>query len=362
MKRILCLILALMLLIPAAYADVTELPTITVTLSANAVKVGDTVRVTASVKDAPTCASYHIIYAYDTAVLKPIEGKNLYTSGMFTTNLNPKQKGTISTVAADSNKVIAGDLPIFYTDFEVIAAPAEGTTTPLTFTKLEFYTPELEKLVNIKSEPCSIPIISTEKPADPEENTPADPTPTPDPTPDVDAPVVDTPVVDTPVVDTPIVDTPEVDAPVVDAPEVDTPSAEENTETVAPETVPALPEDSEGEDPTGNWEFNEEKQEVTLTDPEGGNKTYTYAPIIDPETNQQAGVIIYDENGKEAGKLKVEKDESGKLQVLKEFIDTASDPSPLFFILPIALAVLVGGGLIAFYVIKQKKAVASHEE
>ncbi|MBQ7090153.1 MAG: hypothetical protein IJN82_03465 [Clostridia bacterium] len=351
MKRILCLILALLMLVPTAYADVSELPPIIVSLSAGAVKVGDTVRVTTSVKDAPLCASYHIIYSYDTEVLKPVEGKNLNTGGLFTTNINPTKKGTINTVAADAKKVIEGNLDLFYTDFEVIAAPKSGQTTSLEFTYLEFYTPQLELLVNVRSEPCAIPVIGAPKPVEPENNTPEQPS-EPE-TPEEPAPSDPIPVPDTPV------DTP-VDDPVATPPAEDTVGGS-TEETEEPEELPTLPQDSEGKDPTGDWEFDEEKQEVTLTTPEGEDKTYTYQPIIDPETNQQSGVVIYDEDGKEAGKLKVEKDESGKLNVLKEFIETAADPSPLLFILPIALAVLIGGGLVAFYVIKQKKAPKAEE-
>ncbi len=357
MKRILCLILALLLLTPSVYADVTDLPTMTVTLSANAVKVGDTVRVTASVKDAPICASYHIIYSYDTAVLKPIEGKNLYTGGLFTININPKDKGTINTVAADSKKVIEGNLPIFYTDFEVIGTPAEGSGTPLKFTKLEFYTSNLEKVVNLRSEPCTIPIIGTGTTQPPEKNenetenetetenkpeleTPADP----------DKPLPGDPELIDPAPSAPVTGTTTPEPENSGSTTGNTPSTE-----VDVEITPVMPEESEGEDPTGDWEFNEEKQEVTLSDPDGDETTYTYEPIIDPETNQQSGVVLYDKDGNEAGKLQVEKDENGKLQVLKQFLPKA-DLSFLYFLIPIALAVLACGGLVAFAVIKNKKA------
>ena len=369
MKRIICLILAILLLTPmVAAADAASLPTITVTLSAKATKVGDTVRVTASVQNAPICASYHIIYSYDTAVLKPIEGKNINTAGIFTTNINPKDVGTINTVAADSSKVMEGNVDLFYTDFKVIAAPASGANTPLKFTYLEFYTPEFEKLVNISSNPCSIPIIGgaatttpsedSDAPANPEPEVvaptnPADPTDTPTETPS-DTTAGSTTDTTT---DTTTDGNTDPGAATVPPTQGNTESDETSKET-AKEEVVTLPEDSEGEEPTGDWVFDEEKQEVTVTDPDGNKTTYTYDVIFDPETNEQSGVVLYEEDGEIAGTLKTDTDSDGNVQVIKQFMHATS--SPLFFIIPIALAFVACVGLIVFILIKRKKE-ANHE-
>ena len=338
MKRLICLILALLLLAPAAYADVSELPTLKLNLSASATKVGDTVRVTVSVDNAPTCASYHIIYSYDTAVLKPVKGDKLETGGLFTTNLNPKEKGTISTIAADAKKVLEGKRNLFYTDFEVIAAPAEGTNTPLTVTYQEFYTPELERLVNVQINSCTIPII------DP--NAKDEPAPAPDG--------------ETPKDETPKEETPKDEAPKDEAPKEEAPKEEPKEET----PMDNLPPQSDWEAPTGKWEIDEEKNQATLVTPDGKNETYTYEEQVDEETGE-SNLILFDQDGNMAGGLQINKGEDEKITVLQQTFDvldtdkfSKNDSTLLYYLIPICAAAAIGAVLLVIGLRKSKKAGA----
>ena len=74
MKRILSILLALLLLMPAAYADEEKM---TFHLEGARGEVGDTVTVVGSVKNAPVCASFRVIMTYDEDVLEVVEGKKI---------------------------------------------------------------------------------------------------------------------------------------------------------------------------------------------------------------------------------------------------------------------------------------------
>ena len=137
MKRFICFFLILILLIPTAIAQ--EAP-FSFSISSAVGQVGDTVTVIGSVKNAPVCASYRVYFTYDTAVLKPVEGKNIGAGGLSTVNINASYQNTpaICALAADASKVLEGDMELFSVTFKIIGEPQNGVS-PLTLRHYEFF-------------------------------------------------------------------------------------------------------------------------------------------------------------------------------------------------------------------------------
>ena len=137
MKRIICFVLILMLLIPPVTAE--EAP-FSFTVSNGVGQVGETVTVIGSVKNAPACASYRVFLTYDTAVLEPVEGKNIGAGGLAMVNIHStyQEAPAVCALAADSSKSFEGDLELFSVTFKVLSAP-EGGVSPLVLGHYEFF-------------------------------------------------------------------------------------------------------------------------------------------------------------------------------------------------------------------------------
>ena len=71
-------------------------------------KVGDTVTVTASVKNARICASFRVIFTYDDTVLKVESGKKADAKGLFMINTKAEHEGkkAVNALAADASKAL----------------------------------------------------------------------------------------------------------------------------------------------------------------------------------------------------------------------------------------------------------------
>lgn len=293
MKKLLCIILIILMLLPAAGAANENLPTMTLKLSGGAGKVGDTVTVFVSVENAPTCASFQTRLGYDEKVLKPIAYKQLGAGGIFLCNLSAVHEGKniINALAADAAKVLEGTVALYSVDFEIIGECADPNGTPISVLTQEFYLADQTKVLNLVISPCRIPVVGSAAPSTPPaEQPPAEEAPT------------DTPTVDKPVLPT--------DEP------TDTPTDEPAK---APETV--LPDTK----PTGNWGFTAGE----VVHQENGTDTIYKAEYTkDPATGKVNGATLYDENGKEAGALVLEEKEDGSYTVTEQLLINPSAEEP----------------------------------
>ncbi len=138
MKRILCIILAVLLLIPSAYAAGENM---TLTISQVQGEVGDTVTITGQVTNAPACTSFRVILTYDSACLK-ITGGSIgpkIKGGYINTTASFGGKKAISALSADANKSFEGNVVLFTLTAEIVGTPASGDSTALTIAHYEFF-------------------------------------------------------------------------------------------------------------------------------------------------------------------------------------------------------------------------------
>ncbi|MBQ6824593.1 MAG: hypothetical protein IJP27_08055 [Clostridia bacterium] len=316
MKRILCILIALLLLMPAAHAE----GEFAFCLNAVEEEDGKTVTVTGSVENAPTCASYRVIMTYDTAVLKPVEGKNAGSAGLFIVNINAKhqEKPAVNALAADAAKVLEGTQDLFAVTFELLGTPPEDKAA-IEVAYQEFFAADLSK---------QTPAIKVAGVLFPEEKAPE-------------------------ASDTPTEEPPKEEVPPAEAP--DTQQPDDSTE--------EPPADNEAEEPTlpdGNWAVDEKNEEVIFV-PESG-EPITYVPQF-PETiepNTPTDIPLKDENGNDAGSITVEKQEDGSLKVIEQ---NAKPPAPAKKLLPVwawgligvGIVVLAGAIVLIVYTRKEKK-------
>ncbi|MBQ8893826.1 MAG: hypothetical protein IJ043_05395 [Clostridia bacterium] len=332
MKRILCLLLALVLLTPAVFAEGEDL---TFRMESAYGNVGDTVTVTASVQNAPVCASYRVIFTYDTAALEVVEGKNVDTAGLFIINVNATYDGqkAVNALSADAKKVIEGDMELFTVTFKIISE-TEGTEGALLkIVHEEFFGADLTRMT---------PAIEEARIYVGDDGTAPDETPneTPDETPG------ETPT------ETPDDSTGEpTDDPVTDAPAEDTPTEEESKK------------------PTGSWAVDEKNEEIIHVEEDGTTTTYVPEFPEDLQTNVPTKIPLKTEEGKDAGSITVEKDEEGSITVIEQELKspTAEEPgAPGRIEWPVVLGVagvLLSAALIALLVwfIAKKKRGEHHE-
>lgn len=140
MKRFLCFILIMALLIPPTAAIEPDSDPFFVHISSEFGDVEDEIVVTGYVRNAPVCASYRVIFTYDTKVLQPISGKNVDPKGMAIVNINSVYQGknAINCLAAHSDMVLEGDKTLFEITFKIISE-AEGNISPLKLEHYEFF-------------------------------------------------------------------------------------------------------------------------------------------------------------------------------------------------------------------------------
>lgn len=367
MKRIICLILALLLLCPATYAA----GDLKLVLTATEAKVGDTATVTVEAKGAPVTCSYKVVLTYDDTVLKPKKIKNADSSGIFMDNIKATHEGkpAVNALSVDAAKAFEGDCKLFTVTFELLKEPAEAGS-PITVAYTEFYDYDLKALTpDIES--CSIKALAKS-----EENAPDD------------APVVnDTPATDkTPTGDWEIDEekgeithtkedgTKEEYKGEISYDKDDKPSKIELTDkdgkpagslTVTEKedgTIKVEEQELVDKTPTGNWHIDKTKGEITHKNEDGTVDKYTGNFVYD-ENDKLTKIELTDEEGNPAGDLSIKEYDSGIYWVEEQnLIDAEKEEekapiNPLIWILPAAAVLLIGGAVVVLIVLKKRKKV-----
>ncbi len=323
MKRFLCILLAVLLLTPVAYADEEKMA---YKLTGESGEIGDIVKVVVSVENAPAIISYETTLLYDPAVLKPTGTyQKMNMGGMMV--FNPKfaspveGKGAIKVAAIGTTQAIMeGDLDLYNFTFEII-----GKTTDEKGSLIEVYShsfsqndANLTKVPALTISPCRIgvPVMEPEAP---------------------DAPSTDAPTTEEPEI-TPDTNTGATDDPITDAPADTTPEVEEDKK------------------PTGDWYIYEDQAVLVEKDEEGKDVFHQFQVEYEKDDEgKTTGVILYDEDEKEAGKLTVDEDEYGNLTVIEQDMKKEGGFS-MWFLLPIGAAVLIAiGGIILAIKSRKKK-------
>ena len=316
MKRILCILLALLLLAPAAYADGDRMG---YKLTAESGKVGDTVKVVVSVENAPAIISYESVFLYDPAVLKPTGTyQKMYMGGLMAFNPNftspVEGKGAVKVAAiGTTGAIMEGDLELYNFTFEIIgeAANEKGTLVEIHSHSFSRNDEELSKVPALSITPCRILVDTAEVP---------------------DAPT---------------------DDPITTGPSTEEPEEAPDTNTDAADPAPEVEEDKK---PTGDWYIFEDQAILAEKDEEGKDVLHQFTVEYEKdEEGNTTGVILYDEEKNEAGKLTVNEDEYGNLTVTEQDMNDEGGFST-WFLLPIGAAVLVAvGGIILAVKTKKKK-------
>lgn len=127
MKRIVCLILALLMLTPTAFADTPEM---TYRLKGDEGKVGDVVKVVLSVENAPACVAYDTTLTYDPAVLQPTgDYQKMHLNGLMVVNTDADVEGKkmvkIAAVAVNGN-LLEGTTDLLNVSFKIIGMPEDS--------------------------------------------------------------------------------------------------------------------------------------------------------------------------------------------------------------------------------------------
>ena len=127
MKRIVCLILALLMLTPTAFADT---PQMTYRLKGGEGKVGDVVKVVLSVEEAPACVAYETTLTYDPAVLQPTgDYQKMHLNGLMVVNteadIEGKKMVKVAAVAVKGN-LLEGTTDLLNISFKIIGTPEDA--------------------------------------------------------------------------------------------------------------------------------------------------------------------------------------------------------------------------------------------
>lgn len=127
MKRIVCLILALLMLTPTAFADT---PKMTYRLKGGEGKVGDVVKVVLSVEEAPACVAYETTLTYDPAVLQPTgDYQKMHLNGLMVVNteadIEGKKMVKVAAVAVKGN-LLEGTMDLLNISFKIIGTPEDA--------------------------------------------------------------------------------------------------------------------------------------------------------------------------------------------------------------------------------------------
>lgn len=374
MKRLLCFILVLLLLIPSAMADEQKM---TFRLEDAKGNVGDTVTVIGSVENAPACASFRVIFTYDNKVLKPEKVKKLDCGGLFMSNTSfvYQGKSAINVLSADSKKSFEGNVQLFSITFTILAESPETDGSPLTLVHKEFFDPSTPKPLPIQPNvEIGCVYVGDDKPAAPDagndgsssegntgsnegsttpsnpdntdknegSTTPSNPgsnegstTPSNPGSSTEDGSTGSAGDGDTSVsnpTDTPAdgtTDQPENDTPVDGTPEI-APGDQEGVTAPETEKDPAGDPQPEEEDktPTGSWIVDPETEDIYHITEEGEETVFEPEYVEKPEPGKVTEVILKDkETGKEAGSIKVEGNEDGSFEVIEQDVPSLREPS-----------------------------------
>lgn len=146
MKRLLCFILIIALMVPAAFAGEEEM---VLSVSEAVGGVGDTVTVVCKVANAPECASFRIILNYDDTCLSPLSGaigSGVAGQTSINTSATFEEQGAVVAISASNNVSFSGDTELFTVEFEIIAEPESGCVLPLSVAHQEFFSPDLVRI------------------------------------------------------------------------------------------------------------------------------------------------------------------------------------------------------------------------
>ncbi len=336
MKKIVAILLAVFMLMPAAHADGEPM---TLRLSGGSGKIGDTVTVTVSVENAPACASFQMVITYDSDALEVSgPGEKLDVGGLFYLNPNTKQddqKAIKATSAGIGKAALEGDMDLFSIDFKIIGKPAdaEGAAVSVHSQVFSANDTNLTAVDSIIIPPCRITLAEEGQvePSNPDNNTSSN-----EGTGEVPPTSEEPDSNDTTVGTVPDGSTGDGDTTGSDA-----------------ETAP------ESNAPTGDWFF---QGEDVLHHFYTGEDTLYKGEYEKDEEGKITGVTLYDEEKNELGSLKVEEDAEGNLTVLEQNLPQEDDNkeddkdqggfSPWFF-LPIGAAVLIAIAGVVLYTKKK---------
>ncbi|MBQ8600727.1 MAG: hypothetical protein IJ407_05065 [Clostridia bacterium] len=401
MKRILCIVLALLLLTPAVFA--AESMKLELTPSVNEAEIGDKVTYVGKVTGAPSCASFRVIATYDNTCLKLLSGSaGSGIAGSIALNKNATYQGksAIVALAASASQALIGDAELFVLEFEVIGEPTSGNTTGLTVAHQEFFNEDLKKVtpaINAASITYPSLPVPENPPADDntagEDNNPSgDSNTTPDSgnnttpdngnntTPDSGNNTTPDNSTDNNTPTTPDSGSTNPDDSVSPLPggsvTEDAPSATpDNNDTAAtPEngadndaaTAPGSTADPGTENtpsnaPTGNWIVA--GNQFAHVDEEGNANLYEgeYKEEEPVNPGDKAEVILKDEEGKEIGSVVVEKDQDGSLNVVEQDLGNDKDKSPvwIWFVIGGAVVLVAATAVVGVFYFKKRKAVAA---
>ena len=351
MKRILCFILALLLLCPAAFAA----EDLTFTFSKVEGKVGDTVTIVASAKGAPVACSYKLVMVYDTKVLKPIEVKKIKSKGFFMSNIDATYEGkaAVNALCADAKKAFEGDCDLFSVSFEILAAP-DGNKSVIEIPYYECYDYDL-KMLNAAFDECSVGIIKDQAAPLPDSGSEGE-----GESGNGNESLGGNEATD------PEGNEGEGGSNESEGGGNEGESNAGNTEggsegnSSESDKKPADSKDEQKENdktPTGDWDFFEQTDEVTHS--ENGDVTVYKGEFIRDENDKITDIQLFDEEGKPAGSLKVEEKEDGSVEVIEQDLNPATEPQDkpfnhLYWIIPAAL--VLAGGVAVLMIIMNKKA------
>ncbi len=295
MKRIVCLILALLMLTPTAFADTPEM---TYRLKGGEGKVGDVVKVVLSVEEAPACVAYETTLTYDPAVLQPTgDYQKMHLNGLMVVNteadIEGKEMVKIAAVAVKGN-LLEGTMDLLNVSFRIIGTPEDAQGSLIDVYDYTFSQDD-EKL-----SPVSTLLLVPARVKVAEGGTLTEP---------------------------------------------------------APEK-----EEEKKEEQGGDWYFDGDQAIEYYPDDSEESVQYDVEYEKDEEGNT-TGVILYDKEDKtEAGRLEVEEDEYGNLNVTDKQMNEKDegkkkeDPSfSLWYLLPIGAAVLIAVGGVIFAIKTRKK-------
>ena len=404
MKRILCILLAILLLTPAVFAD----NTMTLTLSQVEGEIGDKVTVVGKVENAPSCASYRVILTYDNTCLKPLSGKKgSGTSGQTAININAAHQGksAIVAMAAKASQALIGNAELFILEFEIIGNPQGTNYTEIAVAYHEFFNEDLARVsptvtagkVTYPSLPVPTPPAGNEgetttppagegnnpggettTPPAGEGNNPGGETTTP-PAGEGNNPGGETttpPAGDgnnsaggettTPPAggenntspDTPAAPENPAAPEAPTTPEGGATTGDSNTNAPAPEKEPE--KNNNYKEPEGNWIVAGDQYAHVDNDGNGNLYQGEFKDEAPQNPGDKAEVILKDEEGKEAGSVIVEKEEDGTLNVVGE--DFGKDQMPIWawFLIGGGIVVL-GAAAVVGYLYYQKKKTAVTE-
>ncbi len=340
MKRILCIVLALMMLIMMVPSALAAEDKVLFRLKGpeGACKVGETITVVGRSESAPACASFKITITYDTKVLQPLGGKiDSSVKGLSIVNHEAKYENqpAVIALAADSAKSFEGITDLFTVQFKVIGQEKDAKGSLLNVAYQEFFNTELKQL-GATIMPCRIITegsgSSSESGNGGEAIRPNDPDPE---QPDEKDP----------------------ESGKEDTNEPSKPSGDTESENKKPDKNEGQETDKdEDKKPEGDWIITDD--ELAYID-EDGNESYYKPEYEKDEDGNITGIIIYDDEGNKKGELSVEQNEDGTLNVIEQELiaeDGENTPgAPLWIWLVIGGAVVLAGGVVALIILLSKK-------